>query len=109
MIRCPSEPLNLDELARRVGRLAPSWQRPERFYRQRDDLADALHQIARGSLAGTLGRAAGPSARERQLAALLSSKNAELAHLRRMLAEAARPRPRRRQRAPDGRQLMLAF
>jgi hypothetical protein len=110
MIRCPSEPPppSLDEIARRVGRLAPSWQRPERFYRQRDDLADALHQIARGSLPGALGRVAGPSTREQRLAALLALKNDELARLRRLLAE-AQPRPRRQQRMPDGRQLSLAL
>jgi hypothetical protein len=43
-----------------------------------------------------------------RLAALVAFKNDEIARLRRQLAEACRPRPRRR-RVPDARQLVLTF
>jgi hypothetical protein len=103
MTRCPSEPPDLPELARRVRRLVPCWQDPTRFYRQRDDLVDDLHRLARSGSPEVPGRPAGPSPRERRLAALVVFKNAELARLRRLLAQAARPRPRQRRRALDDR------
>jgi hypothetical protein len=87
--------------------LVPSWTQPQRFYQRRDEIADALHQIARhGSPEAR--RPAGPS-EEHRLRALLVLKNDGLARLRRMLAEAARPRTRRRRLEADRRQLMLSF
>jgi hypothetical protein len=55
------------------------------------------------------GRPAGASETERRLAALVVFKNAELARLRRLLAQAAQPRPRQRRRTPDHRQMALAL
>ena len=107
MNRGPSELPDLHELARRVGRLAPSWQRPERFYQQRDDLADALHQIARSGPSGAPGRPASPSEVERRFVALARGLAGEVERLRRRLGEAARARPRRRRQAPDDRQMAL--
>ena len=34
-------------VARRVARLRPDWQRPERFFEERSDLAEALRRLAR--------------------------------------------------------------
>jgi len=107
MNRGPSELPDLDELARRVGRLAPSWQRPERFYQQRDDLADALHQIARSGPSGAPGRPASPSEVERRFVALARGLAGEVERLRRRLGEAARVRPRRWWQVPDSRQMAL--
>jgi hypothetical protein len=104
-----SELSDLHELARQVGRLVPSWQRPERFYRQRDDLADALHRIARRGPSEAPGRPAEPSPREQRLVALARAQQARIVRLERELAQAVRPRPRRRRRTPDGRQMMLIF
>jgi hypothetical protein len=108
MMRCPSEPPDLHEIAGRLRRLVPCWQDPTRFYRQRDDLVDDLHRIARSGPPEAPSHPAGPSPQVRRLAALLTLKNDELARLRRQLAEACRPRPRRR-RARDNRQLALSF
>jgi len=37
----------LVELARQIGRLSPDWQRPERFFEMRSELAAEARQIAR--------------------------------------------------------------
>jgi hypothetical protein len=103
------EPLDLHELAQRIGRLAPSWQRPERFYQRRDDLADALHRIARSSPSRAPGCPVGPSEKERRLVGLARGLAGEVERLRRMLAEAARVRPRRRRQGSDSRQMTLPF
>jgi hypothetical protein len=103
---------DLHEIARQVGRLAPSWQQPERFYRKCDDLADALHRLARR---GQEERQKGPETRPRvplvppreRLAVLARALVVENARLRALLAAAARPPPRRRRRPPDARQLAL--
>jgi hypothetical protein len=88
--------------------LVPSWTQPQRFYERRDEIADALHRLARNGPPEAPGHPAGPSPRERRLAALVAFKNDEIARLRRQLAEACRPRPRRR-RVRDDRQLVLTF
>ena len=106
MIRCRSEPPDLHEIAGRLRRLVPCWQDPTRFYRQRDDLVDHLHRLARNGPPEAPGRPAGPS-EEHRLRTLLVLKNDEIARLRRLLAE-ARPRPRRR-RVRDDRQLLLTL
>jgi hypothetical protein len=108
MMRCRSEPPSLDEIARRLRRLTPNWRDAERFYTVRDDLVDHLHRIARSGPPEAPSHPAGPSPQVRRLAALLTLKNDEIARLRRQLAEACRPRPRRR-RARDNRQLALSF
>jgi hypothetical protein len=100
------DPPSLDELGRRLRHLVPSWTQPQRFYQRRDEIADALHQIAlHGSPEAR--RPAGPS-EEHRLRALLVLKNDEIRRLRKLLAEACRPRPRRR-RMRDDRQMLLTF
>jgi hypothetical protein len=108
MTRCPSEPPDLHELARRVRRLVPCWQDPTRFYRQRDDLVDDLHRLARSGSSGPPGHPAGVSPQVQRLAALARAQQARITRLERQLAEACRPRFRRR-RARDDRQLLLGF
>jgi hypothetical protein len=98
---------DLHELAKRVGRLTPSWGNPSRFYHLRDELADVLHRLANGS-PGTPRRPAGPSEVERRLAALARNLASEVERLRRLLAT-AQMRRRRRQQMPDSRQLSLRF
>jgi hypothetical protein len=99
----PDEPeLDLHELAKRVGRLTPSWGDPSRFYHLRDELADALHRLANGS-PGAPRRPAGPSPQVQRLATLARGLAGEVERLRRLLA-AAQTRRRRRLRMPDGRQ-----
>jgi hypothetical protein len=107
MTPCRSEP-DLHELGRRLRRLVPCWQDPTRFYRQRDDLVDDLHRLARNGPPEAPGHPAGPSPQAQRLAALVAFKNDEIARLERQLAEACRPRPRRRHEA-DHRQMMLSF
>jgi hypothetical protein len=114
VIRCPAEPSALHELARRVGRLRPCWRQPEAFFEERDELARAIELEA----AGRRQDAAPPNfyrepepvpdARARRLVALAAFQASEIDRLRRMLAQAARPRPRRR-RVRDDRQLALAL
>jgi len=106
--RGPDPLPSLDEMIRRLQRLRPCWQRPESFFEARSELAHDLRQLARSGSSGSPSRPAGPSPRERKLAALARSLAGEVERLQRMLAEAARPRARRRQ-AQDGRQLMLVF
>jgi hypothetical protein len=55
---------DLRELARQVGRLAPDWQQPERFYSARSDLAARIRR-ANGAPPACEGR--------RQLAAVIES------------------------------------
>jgi|YelNatPaOPRAMG01_1025707.scaffolds.fasta_scaffold171304_2 hypothetical protein len=43
--REPAE--RLAELARAIGRLSPDWQRPERFFEMRSELAAQARKIAR--------------------------------------------------------------
>jgi hypothetical protein len=92
MIASPSP--DLHELASRLARLRPCWQRPEAFFEARSDLAAERRRMARQGPPEALGRAAGPTARERRLEALARSQAAEIDRLREMLAEAAPPRPR---------------
>jgi hypothetical protein len=109
MIPCRSEPPpSLDEVIRRLRRLTPCWQDPTRFYRQRDDLVDDLHRLAHNGSSEAPGRPAGALPQVQRLAALVAFKNDEIARLQRQLAEACRPRPRRR-RVRDDRQLVLAL
>jgi hypothetical protein len=108
MIRCRSEPPDLHEIAGRLRRLVPCWQDPTRFYRQRDDLVDDLHRLARSGLPGAPSHLAGPSPQVQRLAALARFQAARITRLERQLAEACRRRPRRR-RVPDDRQLVLTF
>jgi hypothetical protein len=109
MMRCRSEPPpSLDEIARRVARLHPSWCDPQRFFEERSDLAHALRWLARNGPPEAPGHPAGPSPQVQRLAALARAQAARITRLERQLAEACRPRPRRR-RVPDARQLVLTF
>jgi hypothetical protein len=105
--RPPDQPPSVDELIRRLQHLRPCWQ-PERVFEARSKLVHDLRRLARDGSSGAPGRPAGPSERERRLAVLARGLADEVERLQRMLAEAARPRARRRQ-AQDGRQLMLVF
>jgi hypothetical protein len=106
---------DLHDLARRVGRLVPCWQDPARFYRQRDDLADHLHRLARRE--GQEGRRRGLEPQPRaslvptreRLLALARFQAREVDRLRALLAQACRPPPRSWRRPPDDRQLPLEF
>jgi hypothetical protein len=84
MTRCPSEPPDLHELEAAARRQDAS---PPNFYRQPEP---------------------GPDQRTRRLAALARAQQARITRLERQLAEACRPRFRRR-RARDDRQLLLGF
>jgi hypothetical protein len=108
MTPCRSEAPDLREIARRVRCLTPCWQDPTRFYRQRDDLVDDLHRLARNGAEENPGRPAGASLQVQRLAALARAQAARITRLERQLAEACRPRPRRRHEA-DHRQMMLSF
>jgi hypothetical protein len=101
-------PPSLDEIVRRLRCLTPNWRDAERFYTVRDDLVDDLHRLARNGPPEVPGHLAGASPQVQRLAALLVLKNDEIRRLRKLLAEACRPRPRRR-RVPDARQLVLTF
>ncbi len=89
-----SAPPDLHDLARRLARLRPCWNRPEAFFEARSDLAAELRQLARQRPPETLERAAGPTAKERKLEALARAQAAEIDRLRRLLAEAAPTGPR---------------
>jgi hypothetical protein len=104
-VREEPEP-DLHELAKRVAQLRPCWQQPEIFFEQRSGIAHDLRRLAGATPSPG---PAGPSEAERRLAALVVLKDAELARLRRLLAQAARPRPRQRRRTPDHRQMALAL
>ena len=43
--REPAE--RLAELARQIGRLAPDWRDPERYYERRSELAEEARRLAR--------------------------------------------------------------
>jgi hypothetical protein len=105
--RLPDAPPNLDEVIRRLQRLRPCWQRPESFFEARSDLVHDLRCLA-GGVSGAPSRPVGPSERERRLTVVARGLAKEVERLRRMLAEAARVRPRRRP-ALDGRQMTLPF
>jgi hypothetical protein len=102
---------DLENLARRVGRLVPNWGNPGKFYALRDDIADDLHRLACWGQEGrqkdtkTRPRASAPSMRERRLAVFVRFQAREIDRLQALLATAARPPPRRRRRSPDARQL----
>jgi hypothetical protein len=116
----------LADLARRVARLRPDWQDPERFFMARAELAAELdrHVRALGVAGGASGRcstgpalrrgdavqphAAGPEPeRLRRLVALARAQAEELAKLRRLLALAMlRLRPMR-DRQLDPRQCSM--
>jgi hypothetical protein len=102
----PDPPPSLDELIRRLQRLRPCWQRPESFFEARSELVHDLRRLA-GGASGAPSRPAGPSERERRLMALARGLAGEVDRLQRLLAQATRPRVRRR--APDDRQLVLSF
>jgi hypothetical protein len=109
MIRSRSDsPPSLDELIRRLQRLRPCWQQPEIFFEARSDLVHDLRRLVRQEGHEAQARACVPSPRERRLAAFARLQAAELARLRRMLAQAAQPRPRCR-RVLDDRQLVLVL
>ena len=42
----PDLAARLRDLAGRIGRLLPDWQKPERFFESRSDLAGELHRLA---------------------------------------------------------------
>jgi hypothetical protein len=108
-MRCPSEPPpSLDEIARRLRRLTPNWRDAERFYTVRDDLVDDLHRLARSSPPEAPGRSAGAPFQMQRLVALARAQQVRITRLERQLAEACRPRPRRRHEA-DHRQMVLSF
>jgi hypothetical protein len=102
-------PPSLHEIARRLGRLHPHWQEPQRFFEERSELAHALRRLAHtGWPGGSSQPAPLPDERTRRLAALARAQQARIIQLERQLAEACRPRPRRR-RVLDDRQLALAL
>lgn len=39
---------SIRDIARRIGRLAPDWSDPRRFYNRRDDLVDELVMLVDG-------------------------------------------------------------
>jgi hypothetical protein len=101
---------DLLDLAKRVARLRPDWQEPQRFFEERSDLAHALRRIAcNGRREGleTRTRVSLVPTRERRLVALARGLAAENRRLQRLLAQACRPPPRRRRRPPDDRHLAL--
>ena len=102
-------PPSLDELIRRLQRLHPCWQEPERFFEARSELVHDLRWIARSGSPGAPDRPAGPSPQVQRLAALARAQQAKIDRLELLLAAAVQPRPRRQQRVPDGRQLVLTF
>ena len=104
--RPPDQPPSLDEVVRRLQRLRPCWQRPESFFEARSELVHDLRRLA-GGASGAPSRPAGPSERERRLTVVARSLAGEVDRLQRRLAQATRPRVRRR--APDDRQLVLSF
>jgi hypothetical protein len=105
----------LARCAARLRRLRPDWSHPSRFFEERDELARAieLEAAARRQDASppTFYRQPepGPDERTRRLAALARAQQARIAQLELLLAQAARPQPRPRRQAPDGRQLALAL
>jgi hypothetical protein len=111
----------LARCAERLRRLRPDWRDPARFFEERDALARTieLEAVARRQDTSPPSfyrvpepvpdeRARRLAALARRLAALARFQAGEVERLRRMLAEACRPRPRRR-RARDDRQLLLTF
>jgi hypothetical protein len=108
MMRCPSDPPSLDEIARRLRRLTPNWRDAERFYTVRDDLVDDLHRLARDGSSGVPSRPASPPPQVQRLAALARAQQGRIVQLERQLADACRPRLRRRHEA-DHRQMVLSF
>ena len=103
----PDPPPSLDELIRRLQRLRPCWIRPEAFFEERSDIVHHLRRIARNGLPQAPSRPA--VERERRLLRLAQGLAKEVERLRRMVAEAARVRPRRRQQRRDSRQMALPF
>jgi hypothetical protein len=105
----------LARCAARLRRLRPDWSNPSRYFLERDELARAieLEVAARRQDASppTFYRQPEPlpDERTRRLAALARFQAAELDRLRKLLAQAGRPRPRQQRRAPDDRQLLLSF
>lgn len=95
-------------LADRIARLRPCWRDPSGFLSERNAIAAELRMLSvphsptaiRYELPDPLA-----DQRLRRAHALLRARDAEIAHLRRLLAS-ARPRPRRR-RQVDTRQLAL--
>jgi hypothetical protein len=104
--RPPDQPPSVDELIRWLQHLRPCWQ-PERVFEARSELVHDLRRLARDGSSGAPGRPAGPSERERRLTVVARSLAGEVDRLQRRLAQATRPRARRR--APDDRQLVLSF
>ena len=102
-------PPSLDELIRRLQRLRPCWQEPERFFEARSELVHDLRSIARDGSSGAPGRPAGPPPHVQRLAALARAQQARIGRLELLLAQAAQARPKHRRRAPDDRQLVLSF
>ncbi|MBW8268088.1 hypothetical protein [Caldovatus aquaticus] len=96
----------LRALAGRVARLAPDWQRPERFYEQRSALAGALRALAEQAPPCAC-PAEGLRRRAVALRQALAAAEAERDRLARLLAS-ARP-PARRRRGADPRQPPLPF
>jgi hypothetical protein len=107
--RPPDQPPSLDEVVRRLQRLRPCWQRPESFFEARSELVHDLRRLAGDGLPGSPSRPAEPPPRERKLVALARGLAKEVERLRRMVAEAARVRPRRRRQGLDSRQMALPF
>jgi len=100
--------MNGDPLARAaalVRSLRPDWQRPERFHETKAEALDLLRRAGAAPCAGCEADAL----RERlaRAHALLRASAAEAAHLRHLLASAARPKLRHRRAGPDPRQAAL--
>jgi hypothetical protein len=104
----------LARCAERLRRLRPDWRDPARFFEERDALARTIELEAVARRQDTFPPSfyrvpePVPDERARRLEALARFQAGEVERLRRQLAEACRPRPRRR-RVPDARQLALSF
>jgi len=105
MTACPN-PFRqaLDRAAALVARMRPDWRDAETFYARR---SEAIAAIRAAATTDRCDRCEAPALRERvrRLEALLRRAGTEMAHHRRLLAEAAtRPKPRRRRAGHDPRQ-----
>jgi hypothetical protein len=94
----------LDRAAALVRSLRPDWRDAETFYARRSEALAALRAAAAPCAACP---AAALRERARRLEALLRHAAAEAARYRRLLASAARPKPRRRRAGHDPRQAAL--
>ena len=107
MTACPN-PFRqaLDRAAALVARMRPDWRDAETFYARR---SEAIAAIRAAATTDRCDRCEAPALRERlaRAHALLRASAAEAAHLRHLLASAARPKLRHRRAGPDPRQAAL--